>query len=88
MLFPYLPHTNAWLLIAVLAVIGFCTYGSHILMVGQAAQDFDEKSRGGGLILCTAHNIQVDTPVANIEGLFSTILRRIVRLGPMAPAPT
>jgi uroporphyrinogen decarboxylase len=25
---------------------------------------------GGGLILCTAHNIQVDTPLENIEALF------------------
>ncbi len=48
MLFPYLPHGNPWLLIAVLAVIGFCTYGPHILMVGHAAQDFGKKSGAAG----------------------------------------
>ncbi|MFC1736800.1 uroporphyrinogen decarboxylase family protein, partial [Candidatus Hydrogenedentota bacterium] len=26
--------------------------------------------KDGGLILCTAHNIQVDTPVENIDALF------------------
>lgn len=46
--FPYLPHTNAWLLIAILALIGFCTYGPHILMVGHAAQDFGKKSGAAG----------------------------------------
>ena len=24
----------------------------------------------GGLILCTAHNIQADTPIENVEALF------------------
>jgi sugar phosphate permease len=48
LLFPYLPHDNPGLLIAVLAVIGFCTYGPHILMVGHAAQDFGKKSGAAG----------------------------------------
>ena len=26
---------------------------------------------GGGYIFCTAHNIQIDTPLENIEALFS-----------------
>jgi sugar phosphate permease len=39
-LFYYAPP-GAWLWSLVcLAVIGFCTYGSHVLMVGHAAQDF------------------------------------------------
>ena len=45
--FPYLPnHTG--LVIFVVAVIGFATYGPHILMVGHAAQDFGKKSGSGG----------------------------------------
>jgi OPA family glycerol-3-phosphate transporter-like MFS transporter len=32
----------------VLALIGFCTYGPHILMVGHAAQDFGRKSGAAG----------------------------------------
>lgn len=46
--FPYLPHSNAWVLILVIALIGFCTYGPHILMVGHAAQDFGKKSGAAG----------------------------------------
>ena len=39
-LFYYAPP-GAWLWgLVCLAVIGFCTYGSHVLMVGHAAQDF------------------------------------------------
>lgn len=39
-LFYYAPP-GAWLWSLIcLAVIGFCTYGSHVLMVGHAAQDF------------------------------------------------
>jgi len=32
----------------VIALVGFCTYGPHILMVGHAAQDFGKKSGAGG----------------------------------------
>jgi OPA family glycerol-3-phosphate transporter-like MFS transporter len=39
-IFPYLDPSNSGLVIFVIAVIGFCTYGPHILMVGHAAQDF------------------------------------------------
>jgi OPA family glycerol-3-phosphate transporter-like MFS transporter len=46
--FPYLPYAHASLLIAALALIGFCTYGPHILMVGHAAQDFGKKSGAAG----------------------------------------
>jgi len=35
-------------LVAVTAMIGFCTYGAHILMVGHAAQDFGRKERAAG----------------------------------------
>ena len=45
--FPYLPN-NAGLIIFIVAVIGFSTYGPHILMVGHAAQDFGKKSGSGG----------------------------------------
>jgi sugar phosphate permease len=46
--FTYLPYTHTWLLIFVLALVGFCTYGPHILMVGHAAQDFGKKSGAAG----------------------------------------
>ncbi len=46
--FPYLDPSNAWLLIFIIAIIGFCTYGPHILMVGHAAQDFGKKSGAAG----------------------------------------
>jgi OPA family glycerol-3-phosphate transporter-like MFS transporter len=37
----YYAEPGAWKLsLFYLAVIGFCTYGSHVLMVGHAAQDF------------------------------------------------
>ncbi len=42
--FSYVPAASTWLMLAVLAVIGFCTYGPHVLMVGHAAQDFGKKS--------------------------------------------
>ena len=47
-LFPYLPYTNTGLLTLVLALVGFCTYGPHILLVGHAAQDFGKKSGAAG----------------------------------------
>jgi len=48
MLFPFIPTNNFWLLVAVVALVGFFTYGPHILMVGHAAQDFGKKSGAGG----------------------------------------
>lgn len=47
-LFPYIDPNNTWLVIVVVALIGFCTYGPHILMVGHAAQDFGKKSGAAG----------------------------------------
>jgi sugar phosphate permease len=47
-IFPYLDPGNSGLVIFVIAVIGFCTYGPHILMVGHAAQDFGKKSGAAG----------------------------------------
>jgi OPA family glycerol-3-phosphate transporter-like MFS transporter len=47
-IFPYIDLTNTWLVMAVVALIGFCTYGPHILMVGHAAQDFGKKSGAAG----------------------------------------
>jgi len=46
--FPYLDPGNTGLVIFILAAIGFCTYGPHILMVGHAAQDFGKKSGAAG----------------------------------------
>ena len=47
-LFPYIAADNVWLVMFIIAVIGFCTYGPHILMVGHAAQDFGKKSGSAG----------------------------------------
>ena len=47
-LFPYIDPNNTWLVVVVVALIGFCTYGPHILMVGHAAQDFGKKSGAAG----------------------------------------
>ena len=46
--FPHIDATNTGLVVAVVAVVGFCTYGPHILMVGHAAQDFGRKSGAAG----------------------------------------
>ncbi|UCD00113.1 MAG: MFS transporter [Phycisphaerales bacterium] len=46
--FPYLDPGNTALVIFILAAIGFCTYGPHILMVGHAAQDFGKKAGAAG----------------------------------------
>ena len=46
--FPFLDVHNSALMILVVALIGFCTYGPHILMVGHAAQDFGRKSGAAG----------------------------------------
>ena len=47
-LFPYIDPNRTWLVIPVVALIGFCTFGPHILMVGHAAQDFGKKSGAAG----------------------------------------
>jgi len=46
--FTRIDPNNTWLVMAVVALIGFCTYGPHILMVGHAAQDFGKKSGAAG----------------------------------------
>lgn len=46
--FPHLDPQNSALVISVIALVGFCTYGPHILMVGHAAQDFGKKSGAAG----------------------------------------
>ena len=46
--FPFIDLTNTGLVVVVLGLIGFCTYGPHILMVGHAAQDFGKKAGSGG----------------------------------------
>jgi sugar phosphate permease len=47
-IFPYIATGNMWLTMLVIAFIGFCTYGPHILMVGHAAQDFGKKTGAAG----------------------------------------
>jgi len=47
-LFPFIDCSNTALVVAVVAIIGFCTYGPHVLMVGHAAQDFGKKSGAAG----------------------------------------
>ncbi len=47
-LFPCIDPTNTFLVVLVVAAVGFCTYGPHILMVGHAAQDFGRKSGAAG----------------------------------------
>ena len=47
-IFPLIDRNNTWLIVGVVALVGFCTYGPHILMVGHAAQDFGKKSGAGG----------------------------------------
>ena len=47
-IFPYIDPANTAMVIFIIAVIGFCTYGPHILMVGHAAQDFGKKSGVAG----------------------------------------
>ncbi|MCC6124655.1 MAG: MFS transporter [Pirellulales bacterium] len=46
--FPFIPTQNTVAMIAVLGLVGICTYGPHILMVGHAAQDFGKKSNAAG----------------------------------------
>jgi sugar phosphate permease len=47
-IFPFVDRNNTALVVAVVALVGFCTYGPHILMVGHAAQDFGKKAGAGG----------------------------------------
>jgi len=46
--FPFISSSRGWLVITVVGIIGFCTYGPHILMVGHAAQDFGRKQGAAG----------------------------------------
>ena len=47
-LFPFIDPNRVWLVLLVVAIVGFCTYGPHILMVGHAAQDFGRKQGAAG----------------------------------------
>jgi len=47
-LFVYIDVDSTFLLIFVVALIGFFTYGAHILMVGHAAVDFGHKEGSAG----------------------------------------
>jgi sugar phosphate permease len=46
--FAHIDPTNTPLVIASVALVGFCTYGPHILMVGHAAQDFGKRRGAAG----------------------------------------
>ena len=46
--FPYIDPSQTWLVVLVVAMVGFCTYGPHVLMVAHAAQDFGKKSNAAG----------------------------------------
>lgn len=46
--FPFIRVQNTGVMVVIVALIGFCTYGPHILMVGHAAQDFGKKSGAAG----------------------------------------
>jgi len=45
---PHIDPKNSAAVVSVIALVGFCTYGPHILMVGHAAQDFGKKSGAAG----------------------------------------
>jgi OPA family glycerol-3-phosphate transporter-like MFS transporter/OPA family sugar phosphate sensor protein UhpC-like MFS transporter len=47
-LFTLVDPNNTVLVVAIVALVGFCTYGPHILMVGHAAQDFGKKEGASG----------------------------------------
>lgn len=46
--FPMVDAANTTMVVTVVALIGFFTYGAHILMVGHAAQDFGRKQGAAG----------------------------------------
>jgi OPA family glycerol-3-phosphate transporter-like MFS transporter len=46
--FARIDPTNTPLVIAAVALVGFCTYGPHILMVGHWAQDFGKRKGAAG----------------------------------------
>lgn len=46
--FPRVDPAHTGLVVLVVALVGMCTYGPHILMVGHAAQDFGKKSGAAG----------------------------------------
>jgi len=45
-------------------------FGTPEEVRNEVRERFRALGRGGGLIFCTAHNIQADTPIENIEALF------------------
>jgi sugar phosphate permease len=47
-LLTFLDPNNTLAVTSVVALIGFCTYGAHLLMVGHAAQDFGCKQGASG----------------------------------------
>jgi OPA family glycerol-3-phosphate transporter-like MFS transporter len=47
-LFVYVDVNNTPLLVFLVALVGFFTYGAHILMVGHAAADFGKKEGSAG----------------------------------------
>ena len=45
--FPFVPAQHTAAVVAIVAMIGFCTYGPHILMVGHAATGFRQEVGDG-----------------------------------------
>ena len=47
-----------------------CRWENPQDVAGMAKYALDSAKEGGGYIICTAHNIQIDTPIENVAALF------------------
>ena len=56
-------------------------YGSAEDVHNEVRDRIAKLAGGGGYILCTAHNIQTDTPDENVEALFQACAEYGVRSG-------
>ena len=45
-------------------------FGTPDDVAAEVRQRFEALASAGGFIFCTAHNIQADTPLENVEALF------------------
>ena len=46
--FAHIDPRNTGLVVTIVALVGFCTYGPHILLVGHSAQDFGKRKGAAG----------------------------------------
>jgi uroporphyrinogen decarboxylase len=46
-------------------------FGTPEQVRNEVRERFEALGPGGGFIFCTAHNIQADTPLSNVEALFA-----------------